>query len=146
MKRIRYDMPIYIAVTIILATIALIVTATFRLLHLLGVNNMVSFYPALDVFVVIAFLAVAVLAVLALVKSGYVFGKTLRVVFGVPVFSVEYDVISRVVRTKDGKLWLVVRENDKDVKLRICIKAVDEGDFVAVVRAKKADVTYEVEE
>lgn len=145
MKRFRYAKPAYLTVVLAVCALALTVTAVFRLLHLIGVGNMVSFFPMMDVAIVITFLLVSGLAVYAIVGSGYYFGKTLRVVLGVPVFSVRYDTIERIVRTKDGALWLLVNDDGKNARLRVCLHEVDEADFLSAVRERKTDVTYETE-
>ena len=145
MKRFRYNLPIYTVVLIIVAGIALSATAIFRLLHLWGVNNMVSFYPALDVAVVALFLGISGLCIYALCGAGYYFGARLRVVLGVPVIAVEYDKITRIVMSAEGELWLIVTDEDREKHLRISIKSGEENEFVSAVRQKVPTITYEVE-
>lgn len=148
MKRTKYrfNMPVYARVISGVSALALAVAGVYRLLHVLGVGNMVSFAPVWDGIAVVVCGAICVSLVRALFASNYVFKKDLCLSFGIVVIIISYDAIIRLVKAKDGTLWVCTEGTDEqEHRTKLFIKECDEAAFLASVRERNAAVGFETE-
>lgn len=141
----RYNAKLPLTVALLLSGACLIAFGIFRLVHLLGLFNTVSFSPLGDIVTCAVIFFIVVIIALALLRSGYYFSTSLKAVLGITVFRVSYERIESLVRLSDGSLYLTVTEGDKKTRVKINIRQEEEADFLSALRRKKNDIIFETE-